>query len=368
MLARNPTPATEPAASPPRSSTPPPKSPARPNASRPSTARSAQRLAPAVRALGNDYSLLLVSGPTGVGKSVLLRELFGSTHATIESDGTSGSATPSWPVTATIISHVAQRRGGVAPATVRLSASGLNTVPQWLQPHATLSQGQQARADLALSIDSDTVIDGFGALVDTHTRQMLAQSIGRLVRKLGLRRVVVATTDASLCAFLQPDHVLQLHADRPPALATNPVFGSSSAVPRRPVLMAYASDAFDNEGGAAAAGASRRVEGTAPDGELPPGPSTLAPEMQRPVVMRRPRAAHAGAEVARRIGADEGDTGEWARAAEQWGADGAAAAGVWSDGGDAGGGGAATSGAFPPAILALCSIAIGVSSKRGKMS
>ena len=61
-------------------------------------------------------------------------------------------------------------------------------VPHWLQCFASLSQGQQERASLALHLRSGVPLDDFGALVETHTRQLLAASLGRLVRKrAGLR-------------------------------------------------------------------------------------------------------------------------------------------------------------------------------------
>ena len=87
----------------PRIPTPPPKSPSRPQQSR--AHADSLSLAPTVRALG-EFNLLLITGPTGVGKSRLLRELYAGTHSTIESDGT--TTTPSWPATAPIVSQADQ--------------------------------------------------------------------------------------------------------------------------------------------------------------------------------------------------------------------------------------------------------------------
>ena len=53
-----------------------------------------------------------------------------------------------------------------AHAILRLSASGLNSLGPWRLPYRALSNGQQARADVARVASSHLALDDFGATVE----------------------------------------------------------------------------------------------------------------------------------------------------------------------------------------------------------
>ena len=123
----------------------------------------------------------------------------------------------------------------------RLSAAGLNAIPLWLQPFVSLSGGQQERANVALGLDSAVALDDFGAVIDSHVRHLLAASIARLVRRMGLTRVVVATSDRDVVRWLQPDLMITLDAEFG-SLQRNPC---RDTPPRPRVSIRYVTDRFD---------------------------------------------------------------------------------------------------------------------------
>ena len=86
-----------------------------------------------VRALGM-RPLGLLLGPTGCGKSRLLARL-----ARVDACG-------AWADGASIVSQVRATPGGAIDA---LGSVGLNSIPVWLRPYASLSNGERQRARLA---------------------------------------------------------------------------------------------------------------------------------------------------------------------------------------------------------------------------
>ena len=80
----------------------------------------------------------------------------------------------------------------------------------WTRPFASLSEGQHARAILALSLRTGAVVDDFGATVDELTARSCPAAIGKAARSLGLRRVLLATSHMSLVPYLGPDWVVTL--------------------------------------------------------------------------------------------------------------------------------------------------------------
>ena len=173
-------------------------------------------LAAAIKSL-DAVTLVLITGPTASGKTTLLHKLQAPKPRT------------EFPADKPIISVLAKRLKSKESAMDRLSAVGLNSVPTWLCPFSALSNGQQERAALALDLCSGCAIDNFGSTVEQRTRNFLANGVSKLVRRAGLSKVFVAASDESLCAWLQPDVVINL-GEAAPRLVFNPCPG------RRPIV------------------------------------------------------------------------------------------------------------------------------------
>lgn len=138
--------------------------------------------------LPNNFGIGLIVGQSGSGKSSNLLE-FGNT------------STFEWDNSISIASNFES----YDVASDRLHGCGLNSIKVWTQPHYTLSTGQAYRANMAATIDSDTVYDEFCSYLDMNTAKSLSNSVRKYVDKHSLTNVVFATCNSEIEDWLQPD-------------------------------------------------------------------------------------------------------------------------------------------------------------------
>jgi hypothetical protein len=132
------------------------------------------------------WSVGLIVGASGSGKSLLL-----STFGT--------PAVPHWDDDPIIESF---------DSLDALMAAGLNDVPAWLRPYATLSTGQQFRADLAAQMADGAVVDEYTSVVSRTVARSASVSIRRYIDTRQLTRLVFATCHHDVEEWLQPDWVI----------------------------------------------------------------------------------------------------------------------------------------------------------------
>ena len=129
------------------------------------------------------------------------------------------SSAPPPPGTA-ICSEIGKKGGD--PLAL-LGAVGLNRIPAWLRPFQHLSNGEQARASLALLLAGERsltkgasakkspthliTLDDFAATVDAGTACSMANSLQKLLRAEH-RCALLATTKPVAVRFLQPDLII----------------------------------------------------------------------------------------------------------------------------------------------------------------
>ena len=91
---------------------------------------------------------------------------------------------------------------------------GLNSIPAWLRPYFSLSNGERNRASLARALRPGAVLDDFGNQMDAPSAACMAACVGRFIRRRSnYRRVVIATSHARVARWLQPDWILSLTPD-----------------------------------------------------------------------------------------------------------------------------------------------------------
>lgn len=142
------------------------------------------------RGLPKDFSIGVIVGASGTGKSTLLKS-FGEPFK------------PTW-TRGSIASHFEN----AVIANERFSAAGLMSVPEWVKPYEVLSNGQKFRADLARSLHNNSVIDEYTSVIDRNVAKAASTSMSKYIRANNIKGVVLATVHRDILEFLEPDWVI----------------------------------------------------------------------------------------------------------------------------------------------------------------
>lgn len=146
--------------------------------------------------LPETWNIGVIYGGSGTGKSTLLRT-FGEIK------------TPTFDPTKSLISNF----DFTTPENAAniLSSMGLASVPSWLRPFHTLSNGEQDRARIAWLIgsasnDEVVLIDEFTSVVDRDVAAAMSNSIFKYVQRTG-KRVVLASCHFDIMEWIQPNWI-----------------------------------------------------------------------------------------------------------------------------------------------------------------
>ncbi len=142
----------------------------------------------------------LIVGPSGSGKSIVGKELFGDL-VDVPIKWAGGAVVDDFPPDVSI-----------ETISKTCSAVGFNTVPSWLKPYRVLSNGERFRVDLArrlLEGDGLTVVDEFTSVVDRQVAQIASHAIQKYVRKTPGRQFVAIACHEDVEAWLNPDWVIR---------------------------------------------------------------------------------------------------------------------------------------------------------------
>ena len=143
---------------------------------------------PKIDTVPEDYGIGLIVGPSGTGKSTLLKQ-FGTTDRI------------DWTPTRSVAGHFRN----LDDARNRLAAVGLNSIPTWLKPYQVLSTGEKFRVDTARRLRPGAVIDEFTSTVDRQVAQSISIAIRRYVDRSNLKKLVIATCHFDVIRWLEPD-------------------------------------------------------------------------------------------------------------------------------------------------------------------
>ena len=88
---------------------------------------------------------------------------------------------------------------------------GLASVPSWLRPFHTLSNGEQDRARIAWLIgsasnDEIVLIDEFTSVVDRDVAKAMSNSIAKFIQRTG-KRIVLASCHFDIMEWIQPNWI-----------------------------------------------------------------------------------------------------------------------------------------------------------------
>lgn len=94
-------------------------------------------------------------------------------------------------------------------ATLLLSSIGLSSVPTWLRPFNTLSNGEQYRANLAYKIgiakeNEVILVDEYTSVVDRDVAKAMSNALQKYIRKYN-KKIVLASCHFDIMEWLRPD-------------------------------------------------------------------------------------------------------------------------------------------------------------------
>lgn len=149
--------------------------------------------------LDTPYSVGLIVGASGSGKTTLAKQIWGAEcFTTLLNDAK--------PVIDQFPEHYSYD-----DCAAMLTGVGLTSVPCWIRPAYTLSNGQKARAECALQMarqDQDlTVIDEWTSVVDRTVAKVMSHCVQKHARRTG-RRVVLLSCHYDVVEWLNPDWVI----------------------------------------------------------------------------------------------------------------------------------------------------------------
>ena len=145
--------------------------------------------------LPKDFSIGVIVGSSGSGKSTLLAEFGDEIY-------------PIWEIDKAIVSHFESPDEGIN----KLSAVGLNTVPNWYKPYHVLSNGEQFRADLSRKIKNGAVIDEFTSVVDRNVAKAASVSLSKYIKNNNIKNIVISTCHEDVLDWLEPDWVINTNS------------------------------------------------------------------------------------------------------------------------------------------------------------
>ncbi|TCG08366.1 hypothetical protein BZM27_12590 [Paraburkholderia steynii] len=147
------------------------------------------------------YNVGLIVGASGSGKTTLAQHIYGDACFTTLLE-------PTLPV----IEQFPEQYGYDECASM-LAGVGLTSVPCWIRPAYTLSNGQRARAECALQMarsaaaDEPVLIDEWTSVVDRTVAKVMSHCIQKHARKTS-KRIVLCSCHYDVLEWLNPDWII----------------------------------------------------------------------------------------------------------------------------------------------------------------
>ena len=138
-----------------------------------------------------EFGIGLIVGPSGSGKSSILKTLGLKEEEYI------------WDPNKSVASHFKSYE----EASEKLSAVALNSMPDQLKPYQVLSTGQKFRAQMAMALKDNAVVDEYTSVIDRNVAKALSNSIRKYVDRKGLKNIVLVGCHMDVIEWLRPDWI-----------------------------------------------------------------------------------------------------------------------------------------------------------------
>ena len=147
-----------------------------------------------------DWNIGVICGASGSGKSTILHSL--GEIKEVEFDNNKPLISNFSPMTPQEASQI-------------LCAMGLASVPTWIRPYSSLSNGEKYRAEVAKRISSESVggiilVDEYTSVVDRNVAKSMSNALSKYIRKHN-KKIILATCHYDIFEWLQPDWIYDLN-------------------------------------------------------------------------------------------------------------------------------------------------------------
>lgn len=147
--------------------------------------------------IDSPFNVGLIIGSSGSGKTTLAKQIYGQERLVSKID-----------TTLPIIEQLPKELSYDQCAAI-LSGVGLTSVPCWIRPVYTLSNGQRARAEAALAMIQDelTVIDEWTSVVDRTVGKVMSHCVQKHARKQN-KKIVLISCHYDVVEWLDPEWII----------------------------------------------------------------------------------------------------------------------------------------------------------------
>jgi ABC-type dipeptide/oligopeptide/nickel transport system ATPase subunit len=147
-----------------------------------------------------EYNIGVILGSSGSGKTTLAKKIFG--------DGFEASVLD---MSKAIIDQFPESMA-YDDCVSALTGMGLTSIPCWIRPAFTLSNGQRARAEAALRlamapVGQAVVIDEWTSVVDRSTAKVMSHRIQKEARRSG-KKVILLSCHYDVIDWINPDFIV----------------------------------------------------------------------------------------------------------------------------------------------------------------
>lgn len=153
---------------------------------------------------GKDWSVGLIVGGSGTGKSTIAKELYSENYFF------------SHKYKAQSVIDDMPEGASVKEITKAFTSVGFSSPPSWLKPYSVLSNGEKMRCDLALCLLKDDpvfVFDEFTSVVNREVAKTASFAIQKAIRKTD-RKFIAVSCHSDIIEWLQPDWIYNTDEQR----------------------------------------------------------------------------------------------------------------------------------------------------------
>ena len=152
--------------------------------------------------LNLDVNIIQIVGPSGSGKSTFLRAFKerGWHYPRKKYDKS--------------ISVISNFKKNPRDGIYALNSVGLSSMPIWVRPRNVLSMGEGFRADLALNLESNVMIDEYTSVIDRWVARSTSNGVQNYIRKKGLKNVILCGCHYDVIEYVKPDILIDLVSEK----------------------------------------------------------------------------------------------------------------------------------------------------------